>query len=124
MKNDETKKIVEALTSCSVGGACRTCSYNDRMADNELCCGILSKDAASIIEHQIAEIDTLKTRIADMSKAMMYNARHSTRHGKWIRDYEDHGIEYCRCSECNHGDEHTHGVTVPYCWFCGAKMEM
>lgn len=46
--------------------------------------------------------------------------------GKWIprglvdidrnRNYE--------CSECHHCDTHADGVTVSYCWFCGAKMEV
>lgn len=28
-----------------------------------------------------------------------------------------------QCSHCFHGDEHATTTTVPYCWFCGAKMD-
>ena len=28
------------------------------------------------------------------------------------------------CSNCLHSDLHTKSVKVPYCWFCGAKMEV
>ena len=27
------------------------------------------------------------------------------------------------CSECHHGDTHAKNQIVPYCWYCGAKME-
>ena len=43
----------------------------------------------------------------------------------WIYDGkidEDENL-VCRCSRCEHGDRHSPGITVPYCWFCGAKME-
>lgn len=43
----------------------------------------------------------------------------------WIyagRTDEDGNLA-CRCSRCEHGDRHSPGITVPYCWFCGAKME-
>ena len=132
MKDDEAKKIVEALTSCSVGGACRACSYNDRIADSESCCGILSKDAADLIELQMAEIDTLRTRIADMSKAMMYNARQCAlprEYGHWC--YTDAYPHHMYCSECHKtfvpNREWVDEGHIPYpehCPHCGAKMEM
>lgn len=27
------------------------------------------------------------------------------------------------CSECHHGDTHAKNQIVPYCWYCGTKME-
>ena len=46
-------------------------------------------------------------------------------HGRWIdsgvRDEDGNG-EYT-CSRCNHNDKHSPGIRVPYCWFCGAKMD-
>lgn len=27
------------------------------------------------------------------------------------------------CSECHHGDTHAKTQIVPYCWYCGSKME-
>ena len=43
----------------------------------------------------------------------------------WIYDgkIDEDGNLVCRCSRCEHGDRHSPGITVPYCWFCGAKME-
>lgn len=43
----------------------------------------------------------------------------------WIYDgrIDEDGNLACRCSRCEHGDRHSPGITVPYCWFCGAKME-
>lgn len=43
----------------------------------------------------------------------------------WIYDgkTDEDGNLVCRCSRCEHGDRHSPGITVPYCWFCGAKME-
>lgn len=43
----------------------------------------------------------------------------------WLYDgrTDEDGNLVCRCSRCEHGDRHSPGITVPYCWFCGAKME-
>lgn len=129
MKDDEAKKIVEALTSCSVGGACRACSYNDRIANSESCCGILSKDAADLIELQMAEIDTLRTRIADMSKAMMYNARQCAlprEYGHW-EVFEDCANDGWYCSKC-HKKIYEYKPSIKkhlknFCPNCGAEMK-
>ena len=45
--------------------------------------------------------------------------------GRWI----DQGIiernnRFCVCSECGKGDTQAKGQIVPYCWWCGAKMEV
>lgn len=44
----------------------------------------------------------------------------------WLYDgrTDEDGNLVCRCSRCEHGDRHSPGITVPYCWFCGAKMEV
>lgn len=46
------------------------------------------------------------------------------RRGKWIyiRMQKD-GNGIYSCSECGRGDIHYPEVVVPYCWYCGAKME-
>lgn len=80
------------------------------------------KAHSAICNH--AYIDGWNDAVEEIKNAPIVVEAEPVRHGHWIFDYEDHGIKYCRCSECNHGDEHKHGVTVPYCWFCGAKMEM
>lgn len=46
--------------------------------------------------------------------------------GKWIDIREESdgtGNRLYECSECHHGDIHYPSVSVPYCWYCGAKME-
>ncbi|MBO4544135.1 MAG: hypothetical protein J5725_13275 [Bacteroidales bacterium] len=49
--------------------------------------------------------------------------------GHWIladkqspEDVSNDNYRYI-CSECDHSDIQSKAVTVPYCWFCGAKME-
>lgn len=46
------------------------------------------------------------------------------RHGKWklIRT-EDNGDGFYTCSNCDRGDIHSPLVSVPYCWYCGARMD-
>ena len=44
------------------------------------------------------------------------------RHGHWIKQpvsQELCGVEYYRCSLCNHEEQYK----PPYCPFCGAKMD-
>lgn len=43
----------------------------------------------------------------------------------WIQESEpdDNDNVQCQCSNCYHGDLHAIGAKVPYCWYCGAKME-
>lgn len=50
--------------------------------------------------------------------------------GRWIlsgiqnkADF-DNGNYYYLCSNCQHSDLQAQSVDVPYCWFCGAKMEV
>ena len=47
---------------------------------------------------------------------------------KWIlseiqrqEDVENGNYQY-HCSNCGKGDVHAKGMTVPYCWHCGAQM--
>ena len=47
-------------------------------------------------------------------------------HGMWIdtsEPDEDKNVETA-CSICHAGDKHAVNVTVPYCWHCGAKMDL
>lgn len=46
------------------------------------------------------------------------------RHGKWkLIRMEDNGDGFYTCSNCDRGDIHSPLVTVPYCWYCGARMD-
>lgn len=46
-------------------------------------------------------------------------------HGRWIdegtRDEDGNG-QYT-CSNCDHHDNHSPGIDVPFCWHCGARMD-
>jgi len=49
--------------------------------------------------------------------------------GKWILsglqsiEKMENGNYYYYCSNCLHVDAHAKTQEVPYCWYCGAKME-
>lgn len=55
------------------------------------------------------------------------------RHGRWMlcenqnQDDVDNGNYFhfalYVCSNCNHSDIHAKTAEVPFCWFCGAKMD-
>lgn len=49
------------------------------------------------------------------------------KHGHWIYKHDEEGntgnAQY-ECSECGAGDLHAKSQEVPYCWKCGAKMEL
>ena len=47
------------------------------------------------------------------------------RHGHWKKRSETDvdGNAWYSCSECEHGDYHAEDAVVPYCWYCGAKMD-
>ena len=46
-------------------------------------------------------------------------------HGKWERqtDYDENDNAVFECSNCMHGDVHARSAIVPFCWYCGARME-
>lgn len=68
-----------------------------------------------ILEH----IPTVDTELVNGSTEL---------HGHWIMLHKTHNVDEdndydWRCSECNHVDCHNINVEVPYCWYCGAKMD-
>ena len=52
------------------------------------------------------------------------------RHGHWIErskvypDFPDDSTYNYECSHCGYMDTHGADVEVPYCWHCGAKMDL
>ena len=50
--------------------------------------------------------------------------------GTWLRkekvrhNLDGDGDYRYECSACGHSDEHNENVHVPFCWYCGAKMEV
>lgn len=47
-------------------------------------------------------------------------------HAKWERvsDWDNENNAIFDCSNCHHGDVQARGQEVPYCWYCGAKMDV
>ena len=47
------------------------------------------------------------------------------KHGHWIDEglVDGNQNRYCRCSECGKGDTQAISQRVPYCWWCGARMD-
>lgn len=47
------------------------------------------------------------------------------RHGHWIEEglVDGNQNRYCRCSECGKCDTQAISQKVPYCWWCGARMD-
>lgn len=45
--------------------------------------------------------------------------------GHWVKEgvVDGNGNRTCRCSECGHRDIQAETQIVPYCWWCGAKMQ-
>ena len=48
--------------------------------------------------------------------------RDAVKHGVWEIIETECYAEWCRCSVCSERDRHPRGVSIPYCWHCGAKM--
>jgi hypothetical protein len=47
------------------------------------------------------------------------------RHGRWIEETEpdENGNVVTMCNQCYHTDEHGVNMKIPYCWYCGARMD-
>lgn len=48
------------------------------------------------------------------------------RHGRWIEETEpdENGNVVAMCNQCYHTDEHGVNMKIPYCWYCGARMDL
>lgn len=69
------------------------------------------------------------TELNKDEKERLYKHFEKRKKGEWIlfdnqnREDVENGNYYYFCSNCNHGDLHAKTQEVPYCWYCGAKME-
>ena len=60
-----------------------------------------------------------------LDRAPYYDERPT---GKWIEEivpvgFVGRGNGQYRCSNCQHGDIQAKTQEVPFCWYCGAKMD-
>ena len=65
----------------------------------------------------------------EMIKPLDREVEQEPKTGHWIFAGEENEEETRNgnflyvCSECCHSDVHAKSTEVPYCWYCGAKME-
>lgn len=80
----ETKKLVDALR-CKGRSECNDgCKYQ---FENVICDMLtLENDAADLIEKQNAEIEELRTRVADLSHAIKFNGKAADEDARKLRD--------------------------------------
>lgn len=89
-------------------------------------CGMEDGDILSEDEKLVLSVN--KT-ICKAIKALPSADVQSVRHGHWMlcedqnQDDVNNGNYLYVCSNCNHSDIHARTVDVPFCWFCGAKMD-
>ena len=87
---------------------------------------IYRQDAINAIENTECELtpaawDEITDAINEVPSADIQPMRH----GYWIlheNQSQDDGNYLYVCSNCNHSDIHAKTIEVPYCWYCGAKM--
>ena len=72
--NEQDRKIAEKLRRCDECEDVEDCGYGNSYCGDKTIRDYC-KIAANLIEKQSAEIEQLKNRIADMSKAIQYNGR-------------------------------------------------
>lgn len=67
-------------------------------------------------------------RDSDIKQAIMElpSAEPERKLGRWLwgGEWDDGRNKLVRCSICNAADIQAAGVIVPYCWHCGAEMEV
>ena len=78
-----------------------------------------------VIERCFNAQNLKEAREFDEAKQIVIKAlEQKPKRGKWIlgkREWEDNYI--FTCSECSHDIVTPKTQKIPYCWFCGARME-
>lgn len=111
--------LIERLRSCSRQGT-RYGMAAITMADaaDEI-------DALTIINNRFRELlDNRNKDVAELQRKVDELTSQIPKHGEWIYQNYENGNWCCTCSNCGKGDLHAIIGTVPYCWNCGAKMEV
>lgn len=60
----------------------------------------------------------------DVIKKAIKALEQEPKEGHWIPMgiVDENGNRNYECSKCHHSDVQAASMTVPYCWFCGARM--
>lgn len=84
-------------------------------------------------EEAIQSLTIVDATVAAYAEAVLFILRRQPSadvapviHARWV-DWgvrDDNGNGEYTCSYCDHIDEHPPGRRIPYCWYCGAKMDM
>ena len=82
---------------------------------------------ADLLKLQIergAEMTEKKIRLLDLSQQPIADIVPVV-HAHWIATGRSDGNDNYDfvCCRCKHTDIHSRQVKVPYCWFCGARMD-
>ena len=81
-------------------------------------------DFLNEIKYGITPDDEHKNRLIDaLDVAIKSLENQKTGHWIEVREEDDCGNMWYMCSECTHGDIHAKTQVVPYCWWCGSRME-
>ena len=102
--------------------------YIDRNALLEELRNDLNNDINIYHSHTAKEIRDEKYEFAieRVEEASAADVRENI-HAKWIQltTYDDDdGNAVFKCSNCRAIDEHFKGAKIPYCWYCGAVMDL
>ena len=99
--------IIKGLQHCSNPNfLCDTCTYFMKDTDGLGCQDILMQDALLLI----------KKLIRPKAHWILSSFQNEEENANNNYQYE--------CSNCGSGDVHSKGTHVPYCWHCGAEMEV
>lgn len=107
------------------GGPCRSTTHIEYSDTGDLISKqalLYALDDTELTDDGGVDINELE----DLIKRMPTIEAEPVRHGRWIYIRGDENIELglYECSECHKGDIHAKDREVPYCWNCGAKMDL
>lgn len=87
--------------------------------DYDICEGCECVDPETVVP--IEDYRSMEQTVHKLTQALA--EAEPIKHGRWIyiRDEENNGLY--ECSECHKRDIHAKECEVPYCWYCGTKMD-
>ena len=89
-------------------------------------CGEVDRMPSVTPQYTDAEIQKMQElEQAEIQKAYELGKADAEKVGQWIARglVDSNGNRIYECSECHHSDTQAATMIVPYCWYCGAKMQ-
>lgn len=103
----EMRKVIDGLKDLII----------DRMSFAQEPDDVFSRDI-QILERAVALIQSMQSQNPEHTETPVIHAHWTNT----TRPDEDDYVERT-CSNCLHTDRHYKELSVPYCWYCGAKMD-